>query len=171
MNLSNLAAAQEEMRERWSYLRRNPSTRRLTSSEIVEKAEVKQMVGKSDLVCLYCKKRPTTANKRTGEVRPCKPCRIKASNLRKYPGMTLRKFFNMLSAQGGKCAICLAEKWDELVVDRCQEVGHVRGLLCHNCNTFVAKSQESEPILRNAINYLKNNMLRSGWKASSVEGL
>lgn len=64
----------------------------------------------------------------------------------------------MLKDQGNRCAICFKhEKTFSrlLAVDHNHETGIVRGILCNNCNTMIGMALESEDILLEAINYLK----------------
>lgn len=50
-------------------------------------------------------------------------------------GLTLGDYDDMLTRQGGVCAICLRGNGNRpLVVDHCHESGAVRGLLCDACN-------------------------------------
>lgn len=168
MNFSKLADDQAEMRERWSSRRRNPVTRKLASADAVEAIEVKQVAEKKDLICHFCKKNPTSAAKRTGEVKPCPSCITKHYYLKRTYGITLRQYHAMLSAQQGKCAVCLEDRGTDLVVDHCHELGHVRGLVCYNCNTLMGLAKESEAVLQNAVKYLKANLLRGGWFAREL---
>lgn len=56
--------------------------------------------------------------------------------LRAKYGITEAEVAAMREAQGGRCAICEVET-ERLVVDHCHTNGHVRGLLCQTCNTFL----------------------------------
>jgi hypothetical protein len=59
----------------------------------------------------------------------------------------------MLEEQGGLCALCgeaLAEH-----VDHCHEKGHVRGILCFNCNGGLGQFRDRVDILQKAIDYLE----------------
>jgi hypothetical protein len=50
--------------------------------------------------------------------------------------------------QDGRCAIC-GRKTDRLFVDHCHTRGHVRGLLCQTCNTFLGwYEKKADTILR-----------------------
>lgn len=64
----------------------------------------------------------------------------------------LDTYLSLFHAQGGKCACCKAEfpdpvstqwKGKLLVVDHCHEQGHVRGLLCANCNAAIGFIKDS----------------------------
>lgn len=56
------------------------------------------------------------------------------------------------TAQEGKCAICL--KTRTLVVDHIHGTTHVRGLLCHGCNTALGKLGDDIVGLQRAMDYL-----------------
>jgi hypothetical protein len=66
-------------------------------------------------------------------------------HLRRDYGMNGLDYDNLLTAQGGKCALCGVEsvgrygkdaKWKagRWMIDHCHRTGRVRGLLCHKCN-------------------------------------
>jgi predicted RecB family nuclease len=60
----------------------------------------------------------------------------KNQRLRSVYGIGIREYDKMLRRQGFACAIC--RKPDEgrtLFVDHDHATGHIRGLLCRNCNT------------------------------------
>lgn len=74
-------------------------------------------------------------------------------------GITLQQYDEMLSAQGGKCAICKEDcnrsTSERLCVDHCHETGLVRGLLCFKCNVGLGRFDDDTSILYRAIDYLK----------------
>jgi hypothetical protein len=43
-------------------------------------------------------------------------------------------------------------------VDHCHDRGHVRGLLCHNCNVGIGNFQHDTAVLESAIQYLNQTM-------------
>lgn len=73
-------------------------------------------------------------------------------------GISLSDYFRMYFSQEGKCAICGAEKPDHgkhgLVVDHCHTHGHVRKLLCFDCNTGLGRFKDDVLLLAKAIDYL-----------------
>ncbi|MBW3561477.1 MAG: endonuclease VII domain-containing protein [Actinobacteria bacterium] len=73
-------------------------------------------------------------------------------------GLTLVELREMLTAQGGRCAICNAAFDEDLVpnVDHCHETGRVRGLLCHHCNTGMGLLRDDPARLRSAARYLED---------------
>lgn len=73
----------------------------------------------------------------------------------------------MLSAQAGVCAICKCpetSKWKgrirQLAVDHDHVTGHVRGLLCDNCNSGVGSFRNEPAVLRAAAAYLEHYLER-----------
>lgn len=74
-------------------------------------------------------------------------------------GITLKDYRKMYLEQNGECAICHSAKPDSgkkgLVVDHCHDKGHVRKLLCFECNTGLGRFRDNPEILANAIEYLK----------------
>lgn len=59
----------------------------------------------------------------------------------------------LAEGQEGKCALCLKER--PLVIDHDHLTKKVRGLLCNTCNLSLGMFEDSIPILRKAIKYLK----------------
>lgn len=72
-----------------------------------------------------------------------------------------KEHYNVLyELQSGKCAICKCDsgsnaRGDRLAVDHCHASGHIRGLLCHRCNTAIGLFKDSKENLSAAIEYLK----------------
>lgn len=72
-------------------------------------------------------------------------------------GVPIGWYDETLTAQNGKCASCGTESpggRGDFHVDHCHDLGHVRGLLCHNCNVGIGSLQHSIPMLEAAIQYL-----------------
>lgn len=93
----------------------------------------------------------------------CKPClKVRPRTRKKYPrtnanllrryGISKAQRDEMLSAQGGVCAIC-KEKPQRPVVDHCHDSGVVRGILCHACNVKLHGVENAE-FLTAALEYL-----------------
>jgi hypothetical protein len=59
---------------------------------------------------------------------------------------------DMTKAQGGLCACCKQER--TLVVDHIHGTSHVRGLLCHACNTGIGKLGDDIEGVQRALDYL-----------------
>lgn len=72
-------------------------------------------------------------------------------------GISLDQRDRLLAAQGDACAICRADSpgsvkgWN---VDHCHSTGHVRGVLCCNCNLLLGHARDNPATLDAAINYL-----------------
>ncbi len=88
-------------------------------------------------------------------------------------GITLVDYHNMLDAQTGVCAICKQPetrtrygKPTILAVDHCHTAGHVRGLLCNNCNNGVGRFRDDPALLRAAADYLERHAVKSNGAAS-----
>jgi hypothetical protein len=81
---------------------------------------------------------------------------------RKY-NMTLDDYVSRFKEQAGKCAICskshsLFDKaTTQLVVDHDHETGEVRKLLCNKCNQGLGLFNDSEQLLLEASEYLKQH--------------
>lgn len=78
-------------------------------------------------------------------------------NLRRTYGVSLQEKNEMLERQGGVCAICGtgipgSRGWQ---LDHCHNKKHVRGILCHGCNTGLGLFKDSPEALRKAIEYLE----------------
>lgn len=123
-------------------------------------------------ICIECKK-PITLKRERGTRGRVKTfycgerCRKKhyrhkdkrKERLKKY-GLTPETFAEMLTSQGGKCAICRQPpKEFNLHVDHCHSTGRVRGLLCKRCNQHIGAFEDSPALLRRAAEYLDNSQL------------
>ncbi len=77
-------------------------------------------------------------------------------------GITFDDYKRLYIEQNGKCAICGQEKPDNgkegLAVDHCHNEGHVRGLLCANCNRGLGLFKDNVDILSAAITYLQRTI-------------
>jgi hypothetical protein len=72
-------------------------------------------------------------------------------------GITISEYELILSAQGGKCAICRGgTSKRHFAVDHDHKTGEVRGLLCGRCNGGLAKFMDRRQNLWRAHRYLKN---------------
>ena len=71
-------------------------------------------------------------------------------------GITTEQFQARLDKQGHVCAICGGRTPNrELDVDHDHKTGAIRGLLCHYCNTGIAKFRDDPALLQRAAAYLK----------------
>jgi hypothetical protein len=87
---------------------------------------------------------------RTRAYRVANPRQSWAYNLKRYEGMTIEVWDEMLIAQSGRCAIC-NDPMTLPHVDHCHATGKVRGLLCPSCNKGLGHMRDDiENILRAA---------------------
>ena len=105
---------------------------------------------------LDVKKRESERNKKrvaSGERR--------AYHIKNTYGITPEKYEEMLTAQGGVCAICKNEdtklKSDKFSIDHNHTTGEVRGLLCGSCNTGLGLFGDSVDTLMGAAAYLMSS--------------
>lgn len=78
-------------------------------------------------------------------------------------GITLHDYDQMLTVQGGVCAICHQPEIRKgrggddkpLAVDHCHVSGKVRGLLCDACNNMLGRAHDDPQRLRAAADYLE----------------
>lgn len=78
--------------------------------------------------------------------------------LKKYFGMTMEQYSELLEKQDGTCAICKKPQVNRsmgfLTVDHCHDKKNVRGLLCSTCNSGLGFFKDSPALLAAAIQYL-----------------
>jgi DNA repair exonuclease SbcCD ATPase subunit len=77
-------------------------------------------------------------------------------------GITEEEYAALLSAQGGKCAVCGGDNSSSrlsthLFVDHDHKTGKIRGLLCNNCNMALGFARENPDILLKLRAYLLDN--------------
>lgn len=112
-------------------------------------------------VCCRCAAPPTN---RTG-VPYCNSCRAiarqeqaRARVLRAY-GITTADYDRLLAAQRGGCAVCRTTDPGRgqrvFVVDHDHVSNHVRGLLCHNCNSAIGLLRDDPKIIAAAADYVR----------------
>lgn len=82
-------------------------------------------------------------------------------DLKRHYGVTLDWYNERHAEQGGVCAICkqpetmvIRGKVLNLAVDHCHDEGHVRGLLCADCNRALGMFKHDPNLLTAAIAYL-----------------
>lgn len=83
----------------------------------------------------------------------------KAQQLRRYYGLSLEEYQQLLDSQSTKCKICsnILKEGKATHVDHCHTTGVIRGLLCSNCNTALGLAKENLEILAKMMRYLKTN--------------
>jgi hypothetical protein len=72
-------------------------------------------------------------------------------------GISMEKYIEILESQDSRCAICgrHQEELDrKMAVDHSHSNGHIRGLLCLNCNTGIGNLRDSVELLEKAQKYL-----------------
>ena len=112
---------------------------------------------KKDGACSTCK---PCAKKRAQENHLANPLRAKDYNLRRYYGIALADYLEMLEAQNGRCKICGTDApggKGTFHVDHCHDSEKVRGLLCHSCNVGLGHFKDSKTLLLKATLYLEDN--------------
>lgn len=82
--------------------------------------------------------------------------------LKRHFKMTRGEYLKLAEKQGHKCAICgqpenakIRGKTISLAVDHCHTKGHVRGLLCAQCNRGLGLFRDSPDLLAKAAEYLR----------------
>ena len=104
--------------------------------------------------CVTCTKE--RANKRPYEERKASARRCE---LKKKYGISKDTYDQMLTDQGGVCAVCQCKPdGKDLAVDHCHTTGKVRGLLCSNCNTALGLFGDDVARMMAARDYLINSI-------------
>jgi Recombination endonuclease VII len=84
--------------------------------------------------------------------------RNKDNNARWRYGVAHGTYDEMLTAQGGKCAICKTTnpgvRLARFHIDHCHTTKEIRGLLCEHCNRGIGHFKDDPVILHRVINYL-----------------
>ncbi|MEU3117990.1 MULTISPECIES: endonuclease VII domain-containing protein [Micromonospora] len=110
---------------------------------------------------------PRNRSDSTGYATYCKPChnlrtretkqRLYGGNreyhLRRRYGVGEKEFQELLTEQGGVCAIC--RRPDPEHLDHDHRTGWVRGILCFNCNGGLGQFKDNAEVLARAITYLR----------------
>lgn len=87
----------------------------------------------------------------------CKQCyTVKYVLARRGANVNNYNYGQLLSSQGGRCAICKQQYSKRLLTDHDHKTGQVRGLLCSRCNWGVG-FLETWPYIFEAANYLVPN--------------
>lgn len=72
-------------------------------------------------------------------------------------GINLKQYSSLSQKQNGKCAICGIKPASALSVDHDHKKGHIRSLLCGNCNRGLGVFFDKPRLLRKAANYLEQH--------------
>jgi hypothetical protein len=75
--------------------------------------------------------------------------------LKKY-SISKDEYLNLLNKQNGVCAICekINKTGTRLSVDHCHKTGRIRGLLCHTCNLYLGRIEDSIDKVKKMEQYL-----------------
>jgi hypothetical protein len=121
---------------------------------------------KSDNKSYRCKLCDDKARRKWSTENPQKAYEsMRGRNLKFRFNLSIDEYKQMLSAQGGKCAICEATEnnttgdrkdWN-FAVDHDHKTGKIRGLLCNNCNRGLGLLQDSAELLLKAKEYLETH--------------
>ncbi len=97
----------------------------------------------------------------------CKSCHRtlgRRHSLKTTYGINVERYEEMMSEQGGCCAICnkpessvRSGRIKYLSVDHCHKSGLVRGLLCQRCNAAIGLLNDDALLLRNAAKYVSGS--------------
>ena len=79
----------------------------------------------------------------------------RGKNLQRY-GISQDDFLALLEKQGGRCKICGTNEFNSQgpMVDHDHVIGHVRGILCHNCNRMLGNAKDLTSTLEAGADYL-----------------
>ncbi len=81
--------------------------------------------------------------------------------IKKNHGVTGEEYKEMLSRQGGVCAICgkvNITKSKRLAIDHCHKTGKIRGLLCGRCNMGIGQFDDKASLLIAAAEYIRKSI-------------
>lgn len=85
---------------------------------------------------------------------------LRRQKLRVKYGITPEQFDEILTGQGGVCAICGTDrpggKHNAFCVDHCHETGKVRGILCYLCNVALGRIGDSYESAKRFLDYLRD---------------
>lgn len=93
--------------------------------------------------------------------RPEIKLKAKSRLLKKFYGLTMEEYFEILEKQNNSCAICGIEVKPFVKtthIDHCHKTNKIRGILCHYCNTGIGSLKDSVAILKKAIEYIEVNL-------------
>lgn len=97
-----------------------------------------------------------------GACRSCYNSTMRARFLQDNFGIDAEQYLELLSLQGGGCAICQvaapssSRRTAAFAVDHDHSTGRVRGLLCAQCNTGLGLLRDHPEMLERALTYLAN---------------
>ena len=148
------------------------------ATKVREAKAIKTRIDNPILPCVMCGKELPVG--RTTRYKYCSEClsiwkvtfekerrnRLKANDpkfdkrrdVKKYFGISLEEYEEMIEEQGGSCAICGTNEprgrgWH---VDHDHGSGVIRGVLCHHCNLGIGHFKDDTNVIKNAISYLEH---------------
>jgi dCMP deaminase len=86
--------------------------------------------------------------------------------LKRTYGISLKDYGNILTLQGGGCAICKVKPTDSdknFPVDHDHKTGQIRGILCRRCNMVLGQLKDDPGNIRSAVSYLLRTTARRSW--------
>lgn len=150
--------------EKWSALQKSWRDRCTKTPEY--RAKVREKMRVKNLIPGVKKKRSEqTKARRQFDVVAARKKEKRSWLGRKY-GISIDDYDRMLSAQNGKCGICLRKfepltkkrAWHTPVVDHDHVTGKVRALLCGPCNSGIGYFKDDIGRLEAAAKYLKRHL-------------
>ena len=102
-------------------------------------------------ICPQCGKEKTINEYGKNSLSWCKACQVLRHKKEKY-GLSPADYQTVL-ANG--CEICGSH--EALVIDHNHQTNHIRGVLCHHCNSGLGLFRDNPAILESAIDYLKRS--------------
>jgi hypothetical protein len=84
----------------------------------------------------------------------------RARRLKAIYGISVAEYDQMLTDQGGRCALCRTDTprgMGTFHVDHCHDTGAVRALLCSTCNTGIGHLQHNPDLLIKAAEYIQHH--------------
>ena len=108
---------------------------------------------KGEAICIKCGKKYKAESARQKWCKECAPNKSARRILQRYGISDLE--YKALLKDAPICPIC--EKRKATVVDHCHSKGHVRGIICHHCNTALNLVEDKKALYR-AIKYLNNQL-------------
>jgi hypothetical protein len=94
------------------------------------------------------------------EIRAKENERNRRTWLQRNYGITREKWNEIFERQGRKCAVCRTSKFSQFPhTDHCHKAGHIRGILCKDCNLMIGLARNSTRVLRAAAKYLSKEII------------
>lgn len=135
---------------------RRPVSRAYHQARMLDPAS---RVRRAEAVKEWRQQNPDKWRKQYTAYRQGRGIKARASDLRRFYGMTVDDYMALVVAQDGKCAICDAppKAGKILHVDHDHSTGVVRGLLCGSCNSGLGYFRDDIERLLLAVAYLETS--------------